>query len=74
MAATFRAASGILTLAALSLGGYTAVRAMNMKLLFATVSSLAAIFLFAAEGKIDWLGGLAVLVGIGIGSYGARRG
>ena len=32
-----------------------------------------AIFLFAAEGKIDWLGGLAVLLGIGIGSYGAAR-
>ena len=70
----FQGGFGILTLAALSLGGYTAVRAMNgMKLLFATVSSLAAIFLFAAEGKIDWLGGLAVLVGIGIGSYGAAR-
>ena len=70
----FQGGFGILTLAALSLGGYTAVRAMNgMKLLFATVSSLAAIFLFAAEGKIDWLGGLAALLGIGIGSYGAAR-
>ena len=70
----FQGGFGILTLAALSLGGYTAVRGMNgLKLAFATISSLAAIVLFAYEGKIDWLGGLAVLVGIGIGSYGAAR-
>ncbi len=70
----FQGGFGILTLAALSLGGYTAVRAMNgLKLAFATISSLAAILLFAYEGKIDWLGGMAVLVGIGIGSYGAAR-
>jgi len=70
----FQGGFGILTLAALSLGGYTAVRTMNgMKLLFATVSSLAAISLFAAEGRIDWQGGLAVLLGIGIASYGAAR-
>ena len=70
----FQGGFGILTLAALSLGGYTAVRGMNgLKLAFATISSLAAILLFAYEGKIDWLGGLAVLVGIGLGSYGAAR-
>jgi uncharacterized membrane protein YfcA len=34
---------------------------------------VAALLLFAAEGKIDYLGGLAVMVGIGIGSYGAAR-
>jgi uncharacterized membrane protein YfcA len=70
----FQGGFGILTLAALSLGGYTAVRGMNgLKLVFATVSSVAALLLFAAEGKIDYLGGLAVMVGIGIGSYGAAR-
>jgi len=70
----FQGGFGILTLAALSLGGYTAVRAMNgLKLAFAAISSIAAIVLFAYEGKIDWLGGMAVLVGIGLGSYGAAR-
>ncbi len=70
----FQGGFGILTLAALSLGGYTAVRAMNgLKLTFATVSSLAAIILFAINGKIDYFGGLAVTVGIGLGSYGAAR-
>lgn len=70
----FQGGFGILTLAALSLGGYTAVRAMNgLKLVFATVSSVAAILLFATQGKIDYVGGLAVMVGIGIGSYGAAR-
>jgi uncharacterized membrane protein YfcA len=70
----FQGGFGILTLAALSLGGYTAVRGMNgLKLVFATVSSIAALALFAAEGKIDYVGGLAVMVGIGIGSYGAAR-
>ena len=70
----FQGGFGILTLAALSLGGYTAVRAMNgLKLAFATISSLAAIVLFAFEGKIDYVGGLAVILGIGIGSYGAAR-
>jgi uncharacterized protein len=70
----FQGGFGILTLAALSLGGYTPVRAMNgLKLAFAAISSIAAIMLFAYEGKIDWLGGMAVLVGIGIGSYGAAR-
>lgn len=70
----FQGGFGILTLAALSLGGYTAVRAMNgLKLAFAAISSIAAILLFALEGKIDYLGGLAVMLGIGIGSYGAAR-
>jgi uncharacterized membrane protein YfcA len=45
----------------------------GLKLSFAAISSIAAIMLFAYEGKIDWLGGMAVLVGIGIGSYGAAR-
>ena len=70
----FQGGFGILTLAALSLGGYSAVRAMNgLKLVFATISSLAAIVLFAFDGKIDYVGGLAVMFGIGIGSYGAAR-
>jgi uncharacterized membrane protein YfcA len=70
----FQGGFGILTLAALSLGGYTAVRAMNgLKLAFAAISSLAAIILFAIEGQIDYVGGLAVMLGIGIGSYGAAR-
>ena len=70
----FQGGFGILTLAALSLGGYTAVRAMNgLKLAFATISSVAAIGLFAYEGKIDYLGGLAVTLGIGLGSYAAAR-
>ena len=70
----FQGGFGILTLAALSLSGYTAVRAMNgLKLVFATISSIAALLLFALEGKIDYVGGLAVMVGIGIGSYGAAR-
>jgi len=70
----FQGGFGILTLAALSLSGYTAVRAMNgLKLVFATISSVAAILLFAVEGKIDYIGGLAVMAGIGISSYGAAR-
>jgi uncharacterized membrane protein YfcA len=70
----FQGGFGILTLAALSLGGYTAVRGMNgLKLAFAAISSIAAIILFALDGQIDYMGGLAVMLGIGIGSYGAAR-
>ena len=70
----FQGGFGILTLAALSLSGYTAVRAMNgLKLVFATISSIAALILFALDGQIDYVGGLAVMAGIGIGSYGAAR-
>ena len=70
----FQGGFGILTLAALSLGGYTAVRAMNgLKLAFAAISSIAAIILFAVERQIDYVGGGAVMLGIGIGSYGAAR-
>ena len=70
----FQGGFGILTLAALSLGGYKAVRGMNgLKLAFATISSVAALILFALDGQIDYGGGLAVMVGIGIGSYGAAR-
>jgi uncharacterized membrane protein YfcA len=70
----FNGGFGILTLAALSLAGYTAVRAMNgIKLIFATVSSLGALVLFIHADAIDYTGGLAVMTGIGIGSYGAAR-
>ena len=70
----FNGGFGILTLAALSLAGYTAVRAMNgVKLIFATVSSVGALILFIRADAIDYLGGLAVMAGIGIGSYGAAR-
>ena len=70
----FNGGFGILTLAALSLGGYTAVRAMNgIKLVFAAVSSIAALVLFFMSDKVDISGGLAVMAGIGIGSYTAAR-
>ena len=70
----FNGGFGILTLAALSLAGYTAVRAMNgLKLVFATSSSISALILFAYADAINYLGGLAVMLGIAIGSYGAAR-
>ena len=42
----FNGGFGILTLAALSLAGYTQVRTMGLKLIFATVSSISALVLF----------------------------
>lgn len=70
----FNGGFGILTLAALSLAGYTQVRAMQgLKLIFATVSSISALVLFIGAGVVDYVGGLAVMAGIGLGSYGAAR-
>ncbi|MEC7209619.1 MAG: sulfite exporter TauE/SafE family protein, partial [Pseudomonadota bacterium] len=70
----FNGGFGILTLAALSLAGYTQVRTMQgLKLIFATVSSISALVLFIGAGVVDYVGGLAVMAGIGLGSYGAAR-
>lgn len=70
----FNGGFGILTLAALSLSGYTQVRTMQgLKLIFATVSSISALVLFIGAGVVDYVGGLAVMLGIGLGSYGAAR-
>ena len=70
----FNGGFGILMLAALYMSGFTSVRAMNgVKLVFATISSIAALVLFVLDDKIDYSGGLAVMAGIGIGSYVAAR-
>jgi uncharacterized membrane protein YfcA len=70
----FNGGFGILMLAALYMTGLTSVRTMNgVKLVFATVSSIAALVLFILDDKIDYSGGLAVMAGIGIGSYVAAR-
>ena len=45
----------------------------GLKLIFATVSSISALVLFIGAGVVDYVGGLAVMAGIGLGSYAAAR-
>ena len=70
----FQAGFGILTLGALALTGYTNLAQMNgLKLIFAAVSSTAAIVLFIAADTILWTAGISVMIGIALGSYVAAR-
>ena len=70
----FQAGFGILTLGVLALTGYTNLAQMNgLKLIFATVSSVAAIVLFIAADAIQWSAGISVMIGIALGSYVAAR-
>ena len=63
----FNGGFGILTLAALSLAGYTQVRTMQgLKLIFATVSSISALVLFIGAGVVDYVGGLSVMPASGL--------
>jgi uncharacterized membrane protein YfcA len=70
----FQAGFGIITLAALALTGHSHIGQMNgLKLTFAAIASLAAIFVFAYAGSIDWTAGTSVMIGIALGSYIAAR-
>ena len=45
----------------------------GLKLIFAAVSSTAAIVLFIAADTILWTAGISVMIGIALGSYVAAR-
>ncbi|ROV58410.1 sulfite exporter TauE/SafE family protein [Vibrio ponticus] len=70
----FNAGLGIVVLSYLVVAKYTDINQMNgLKLLVSSCVSLSAIVIFFWQGVIEWLPGLAVLVGSVIGGYIAAR-
>ncbi|MBE3667724.1 permease [Vibrio navarrensis] len=66
----FNAGLGIVALGYLSLCGYHDIHLMNgLKLLISSCVSLVAVAIFIWHGSIDWLNGIAVLVGSLAGGY-----